>query len=341
MPRTLLITGGCGYIGSHTVIALLKEGYTIHIIDNFSNSSPIVLERIRTIVGDTLYSNVVLHECDLMDKPSVEKVFDEFVMDAVIHFAGLKAVGESVRNPLLYYKTNLTGTFVLLEVMAKHNCKRLVFSSSATVYGDPECIPVHENCKIHVTNPYGRTKHMIEEVLLDLQFSDAAWNICILRYFNPIGAHPSGLIGEDPRGIPNNIMPYLQQVAVGRRPIATIFGNDYPTPDGTGVRDYLHVVDLAEGHVCALRYIQNGQSGTFNLGTGKGYSVLELIEALEKASGKSIPYQIGDRRQGDIAMVYADPKEAQLTLGWVAKKTLKDMCEDAWRWQTKNPMGFV
>jgi len=339
MPN-LLITGGCGYIGSHTIIALLEEGYTIHIIDNLSNSSPIVLDRIRTIVGESAFARIVFHKCDMIDKPAIQHVFDSFVIDAVIHFAGLKAVGESVRNPLLYYNTNLITTLVLLEVMTAHNCKRLVFSSSATVYGDPECIPVHEGCRIQVTNPYGRTKHMIEEILLDLQYSDPDWNICILRYFNPIGAHSSGLIGEDPRGIPNNIMPYLQQVAVGRRPIATIFGNDYPTPDGTGVRDYLHVVDLANGHVCALKYIQNGQSGTFNLGTGKGYSVLELIHALEGASGKPIPYQVGARRQGDIAMVYADPSEANNKLGWKAKKTLKDMCEDAWRWQTKNPMGF-
>jgi len=338
--RSILITGGCGYIGSHTVIALVQEGYTIHIADNFSNSSPIVLDRIKVIVGDELFTRIVFHQCDILDKKAVATIFDSFTIHAVIHFAGLKAVGESVRNPLLYYKTNLIGTLVLLEVMAEHDCKHLVFSSSATVYGEPECIPVHESCAIHVTNPYGRTKHMIEEMLLDLQFSDPSWNICILRYFNPIGAHPSGLIGEDPRGIPNNIMPYLQQVAVGRRPFATIFGNDYPTSDGTGVRDYLHVVDLAEGHVCALTYIQQGQSGTFNLGTGKGYSVLELIQALEQASGKIIPYQVGPRREGDIAMVYADPTEARNKLGWMAKKTLKDMCEDAWRWQIKNPMGF-
>jgi UDP-glucose 4-epimerase len=335
-----LITGGCGYIGSHTIIALLEEGYTLHIIDNLSNSSPKVLDRIRMIVDEKAFSRIIFHQCDMMDKNAVLKVFDSFVIDAVIHFAGLKSVGESVKNPLLYYNTNLITTLVLLEVMKLHKCKSLVFSSSATVYGDPEFIPVNEGCKIQVTNPYGRTKHMIEEILLDLQYSDSEWNICILRYFNPIGAHSSGIIGEDPKGIPNNIMPYLQQVAVGNRPIVTIFGNDYPTPDGTGVRDYLHVVDLANGHVCALKYIQNGRSGTFNLGTGKGYSVLELIKALEEASGKSIPYKIGERRQGDIAMVYADTSEAYDKLGWKAKKTLKDMCEDAWRWQMKNPNGF-
>ena len=335
-----LITGGCGYIGSHTIIALLEEGYTLHIIDNLSNSSPKVLERIRMIVDEKAFSRIIFHQCDMMDKNAVLKVFDSFVIDAVIHFAGLKSVGESVKNPLLYYNTNLITTLVLLDVMILHKCKNLVFSSSATVYGDPEFIPVNEECKIQVTNPYGRTKHMIEEILLDLQYSDSEWNICILRYFNPIGAHSSGIIGEDPKGIPNNIMPYLQQVAVGNRPIVTIFGNDYPTPDGTGVRDYLHVVDLANGHVCALKYIQNGRSGTFNLGTGKGYSVLELIKSLEEASGKSIPYKIGERRQGDIAMVYADTSEAYDKLGWKAKKTLKDMCEDAWRWQMKNPNGF-
>ena len=335
-----LITGGCGYIGSHTIIALLEEGYTLHIIDNLSNSSPKVLDRIRMIVDEKAFSRIIFHQCDMMDKNAVLKVFDSFVIDAVIHFAGLKSVGESVKNPLLYYNTNLITTLVLLEVMKLHKCKSLVFSSSATVYGDPEFIPVNEGCKIQVTNPYGRTKHMIEEILLDLQYSDSEWNICILRYFNPIGAHSSGIIGEDPKGVPSNIMPYLQQVAVGNRPIVTIFGNDYPTPDGTGVRDYLHVVDLANGHVCALKYIQNGRSGTFNLGTGKGYSVLELIKALEEASGKSIPYKIGERRQGDIAMVYADTSEAYDKLGWKAKKTLKDMCEDAWRWQMKNPNGF-
>ena len=335
-----LITGGCGYIGSHTIIALLEEGYTLHIIDNLSNSSPKVLDRIRMIVDEKAFSRIIFHQCDMMDKNAVLKVFDSFVIDAVIHFAGLKSVGESVKNPLLYYNTNLITTLVLLEVMTLHKCKNLVFSSSATVYGDPEFIPVNEECKIQVTNPYGRTKHMIEEILLDLQKSDSEWNICILRYFNPIGAHSSGIIGEDPKGIPNNIMPYLQQVAVGNRPIVTIFGNDYPTPDGTGVRDYLHVVDLANGHVCALKYIQNGRSGTFNLGTGKGYSVLELIKALEEASGKSIPYKIGERRQGDIAMVYADTSESYDKLEWKAKKTLKDMCEDAWRWQMKNPNGF-
>jgi len=340
MSSNILITGGCGYIGSHTIIALLEDGYTIHIIDNLSNSSPKVLDRIRMIVDEKAFSRIIFYKCDLMDKNSVQKVFDSFVIDAVIHFAGLKSVSESVKNPLLYYNTNLISTLVLLEVMTLHKCKSLVFSSSATVYGDPEFTPVNEECKLHVTNPYGRTKHMIEEMLLDLQKSDPEWNICILRYFNPIGAHPSGIIGEDPKGVPSNIMPYLQQVAVGNRPIVTIFGNDYPTPDGTGVRDYLHVVDLANGHVRALIYIQNGRSGTFNLGTGKGYSVLELIRALEEASGKSIPYKIGERRPGDIAIVYADVSEAYNELGWKAKKTLKDMCEDAWRWQMKNPNGF-
>jgi UDP-glucose 4-epimerase len=337
----IVITGGCGYIGSHTIILLLEKGYTIHIIDNLSNSSPIVLDRIRDIVGIKLFSHIIFHYCDMMDKNSVEKVFDSYVIDSVIHFAGLKSVGESVKNPLLYYNTNLITTLILLEVMKKHKCKSIVFSSSATVYGDPEYIPVNEECKIQVTNPYGRTKYMIEEILTDLQFSDPEWNICILRYFNPIGAHSSGLIGENPIGIPNNIMPYLQQVAIGRIPFITIFGNDWQTIDGTGVRDYLHILDLANAHICALKYIQNNKSGTFNLGTGKGYSVMELIKAFEEASGKSIPYKIGKRRQGDIAMVYADPSEANNKLGWKAKKTLKDMCEDAWRWQMNNPTGFM
>jgi UDP-glucose 4-epimerase len=337
----IIITGGCGYIGSHTIIALLEEGYTIHIIDNLYNSSSIVLDHIRDIVNEKLFSHIIFHYCDMMNKNEVNKVFDNYVIDSVIHFAGLKSVGESVKNPLLYYNTNLIITLILLEVMAKHKCKRLVFSSSATVYGDPEYIPVNEECKIQVTNPYGRTKRMIEEILLDLQYSDSEWNICILRYFNPIGAHLSGLIGENPIGIPNNIMPFLQQVAIGKIPFITIFGNDYPTRDGTGVRDYLHVVDLANAHICALKYIKNGKSGTFNLGTGKGYSVLELIKTLEEASGKSIPYKIGKRRQGDIAMVYADPLKANNELGWKAIKTLKDMCEDAWRWQIKNPKGYI
>jgi UDP-glucose 4-epimerase len=337
---TILVTGGCGYIGSHTVIALLEQGHTIHIIDNLCNSSELVLDRIRNIVGEDTYSRVTFHRIDLTDAAAVTRFFDQYRMDAVIHFAGLKAVGESVQDPLLYYRVNLIGTLNLLESMKWHGCKQLVFSSSATVYGDPERIPVDGSCRTQVTNPYGRTKLMIEEMLTDLKKSDETWNICMLRYFNPIGAHPSGTMGENPRGIPNNIMPYLQQVAVGIRPFVTIFGNDYPTIDGTGVRDYLHVQDLAQGHVCALSYILAGKTGTFNLGTGKGTSVLELIAALEKASGKTIAYRIGERRTGDIATVFADPSKAISELGWMAKKTIEEMCEDAWRWQNMNPNGF-
>lgn len=337
---TILVTGGCGYIGSHTVIALLEKGHTIHIIDNLCNSSDAILPRICNIVGKKAYSRLFFHRIDLSHAADVTTIFDRYHMDAVIHFAGLKAVGESVQDPLLYYQVNLIGTLNLLESMKWHGCKQLVFSSSATVYGDPERIPVDESCRTQVTNPYGRTKLMIEEMLNDLKASDPTWNICMLRYFNPIGAHPSGTIGENPRGIPNNIMPYLQQVAIGRRPFVTIFGKDYPTVDGTGVRDYLHVQDLAQGHVCALQYIMEGKTGTFNLGTGKGTSVLELIDALEKASGKTITCQFGERRTGDIATVFADPTRARLELGWVATKTIQEMCEDAWKWQKHNPNGL-
>lgn len=337
---SILITGGCGFIGSHTVIVLLQKGYSIHIIDNLCNSSSLVLERIRMIVGDEKYSNLFYHHIDLMNMVKVNHFFDNHVIDSVIHFAGLKSVGESVKDSLLYYRNNLISTLHLLESMKTYGCKNLVFSSSATVYGDPEHIPVDEKCKTHVTNPYGRTKLMIEEILADIKTSDPSFNICILRYFNPIGAHPSGTIGEDPRGIPNNLMPYIQQVAIGRRPFLTIFGDDYITPDGTGIRDYLHVEDLANGHLSALCYTQSGKSGTFNLGTGKGTSVLELIHAFEKASGIKIPYQIGKKRKGDIACVFADPSHAKIELGWCAIKSIDDMCVDAWRWQEKNPLGF-
>lgn len=337
---SILITGGCGYIGSHTVVALLEKGYMIHIIDNLCNSSEMVLERIHDIVGDDNYARLFFHRIDLTVASDVEDFFTHYTIYAVIHFAGLKAVGESVQHPLLYYRTNLIGTLNLLESMKTNGCKRLVFSSSATVYGNPDRIPVDESCRTHVTNPYGRTKLMIEEMLTDLRASDSSWNICILRYFNPIGAHVSGNIGENPKGIPNNIMPYLQQVAIGQRPFVTIFGNDYLTIDGTGVRDYIHIEDLVNGHICALQYIQSGLSGTFNLGTGKGTSVLELIHALEKASGKTISYRIGERRIGDIATVFADPTLAKKELGWVAIKSIEEMCVDAWKWQEKNPHGF-
>lgn len=340
IPLSILVTGGCGYIGSHTIIALLEKGHTIHIIDNLSNSSVLVLDRIRMIVGEESFSRIHFYQHDLMDKKALVHIFENKTIDTVIHFAGLKSVGESVKNPLVYYNNNILGTIILLEVMKEYGCKKLVFSSSATVYGDPQRIPVEETCLTRVTNPYGRTKLMIEEMLSDLQSSDPEWHICILRYFNPIGAHPSGLIGEDPKGIPNNIMPYLQQVAVGKREFVTIFGNDYPTIDGTGVRDYIHVVDLAQGHVCAMEYIQRGLSGTFNLGTGKGTSVLELLFALEKVSGKTIPYRIGERRKGDIATVYANPSHANKELGWTSSKSIEDMCKDAWRWQERNPSGF-
>lgn len=333
----ILVTGGAGYIGSHTVLDLLQEGHEVTVVDNLSNSKEESLRRVSQISGKP----VAFEKVDLLDRPALEKVFAAKKVDAVIHFAGLKAVGESVKIPLRYYDNNLTGTFVLCEVMAAAECFNLVFSSSATVYGDPASVPIREDFPLSATNPYGRTKLFLEEVLRDLYVSDPRFNIALLRYFNPVGAHPSGLIGEDPNGIPNNLVPYIAQVAVGKLKQLSVYGNDYPTPDGTGVRDYIHVLDLAAGHVAALNKL-SGNPGvvTYNLGTGCGNSVLEMIAAFEKASGKSISYQFAPRRTGDIAACYADPAFAQCELGWKATRTIDEMCADTWRWQSQNPNGF-
>ncbi|MBT2736749.1 UDP-glucose 4-epimerase GalE [Bacillus sp. ISL-7] len=333
----ILITGGAGYIGSHTCVELLNAGYEIVVLDNFINSKPEVIKRITEITGRSFkfYVN------DLLDENSLDEVFLENNIEAVIHFAGLKAVGESVYLPLQYYHNNITSTLVLCETMKKYNVKKLVFSSSATVYGVPERFPISEDSPLAALNPYGRTKLIIEGILQDLYVSDNNWSISILRYFNPIGAHESGQIGEDPNGVPNNLMPYIAQVAIGKLEELNVFGNQYPTKDGTGVRDYIHVVDLALGHLRALEKITYSTGvEVYNLGTGKGYSVLEMIAAFEKASSKNIPYKITDARHGDVAVCYADPVKAEKNLGWVAKKGIDEMCEDAWHWQTKNPNGY-
>lgn len=333
----ILVTGGAGYIGSHTCVELLQYGYELIILDNFSNSNPESLSRIKNITG----KDFTIYEVDLLDLQALEGVFLENQIDAVIHFAGLKAVGESVSIPLHYYHNNITGTLVLCDVMKKYGVKNLVFSSSATVYGMPERVPISENFPLSATNPYGRTKLMIEEILRDLYIADNSWSIALLRYFNPIGAHESGFLGEDPNGVPNNLMPYITQVAVGKLNELRVFGNDYPTADGTGVRDYIHVVDLAKGHVKALEKVTASNCiQAYNLGTGIGYSVLELVTAFEKASGSKVPYQIVDRRPGDVAVCYADPTKARIELGWVAEKGIEDMCQDSWRWQEKNPNGY-
>ncbi|RKY49643.1 MAG: UDP-glucose 4-epimerase GalE [Candidatus Neomarinimicrobiota bacterium] len=333
----VLVTGGAGYIGSHTCVELLDKNYDVIVVDNLSNSKQESLARVEKITGKKL----VFYPVDLRDNVSLSRVFQKHAIGSVIHFAGLKAVGESVEKPLLYYENNINGTLTLCRVMIEHGVKSIVFSSSATVYGDPASVPIREDFPLHATNPYGRTKLMIEEILRDLQISDPAWRIALLRYFNPVGAHPSGLIGEDPKGIPNNLMPYIAQVAVGKLKELRVFGNDYPTPDGTGVRDYIHVVDLAKGHLQALKKLrQDPGVFTYNLGTGRGYSVLEMIKAFEKASGKSIPYRITKRRPGDIVRCYADPSLALKELGWKAEKTLEDMTADTWRWQMKNPDGY-
>ena len=333
----ILITGGAGYIGSHTCVELLNKGYEIIILDNFINSKPEALNRVKEITGKSFK----LYTVDLLDMQKLDLVFTENDIDSVIHFAGLKAVGESVTFPLRYYHNNITGTINLCETMKKHNVKKLVFSSSATVYGSPKSVPISENFTLNVTNPYGRTKLMIEEILRDLYNSDQKWSISLLRYFNPIGAHESGLIGEDPNGVPNNLMPYISQVAVGKLNKVNVFGSDYPTKDGTGVRDYIHVVDLAKGHLKALEKVKciSGVNA-YNLGTGIGYSVLEMIEVFEKASGKSIPYFLIERRPGDVDVCYADPTKAKTELDWTAQKGIKEMCEDTWRWQQKNPNGY-
>jgi UDP-glucose 4-epimerase len=333
----ILVTGGAGYIGSHTCVELLNAGYEIIILDNFINSKPESLNRISEISGKKFKA----YSIDLLDREKVNQVFKENNIEAVIHFAGLKAVGESVSIPLHYYHNNITGTIVLCEIMKQHHVKKLVFSSSATVYGMPERFPISENFPLSALNPYGRTKLMIEEILRDLYVSDSAWSIALLRYFNPIGAHKSGLIGEDPNGVPNNLMPYITQVAVGKLKELNIFGKKYPTIDGTGVRDYIHVVDLAVGHLRALNKVSESIGiDAYNLGTGKGYSVLEMVSAFEKSSKKRIPYKIVDVRPGDAPICFANPLKAKQELGWVAEKNIEEMCEDSWRWQVKNPNGY-
>lgn len=333
----ILVTGGAGYIGSHTCVELLNEGHELVVVDNLVNSSVESLKRVREITG----RDFEFIKLDVCDKNALNVVFDNYEIDAVIHFAGLKAVGESVAMPLAYYRNNLDSTLTLCEVMAAHNVYRLVFSSSATVYGMPDTVPITEEFPLSCTNPYGWTKLMNEQILRDVAAADPAWSIVLLRYFNPIGAHESGMIGEDPQGIPNNLMPYIAQVAVGRRSELHVFGNDYSTHDGTGVRDYIHVVDLASGHCRAIDYTESNQGvEAINLGTGQGYSVLEIVRAFEEASGRSVPYAIDPRRPGDIAVCYADPAKAAEILGWTAKHDLATMCADTWRWQSLNPQGY-
>ena len=334
----ILLTGGAGYIGSHTIIELDKAGHSVVVVDNLVNSNPESLRRVSKIVG----KEIPFYEVDVRDKENLSKVFDENKIDAVIHFAGLKAVGESVSKPLEYYHNNMTGTFILLDVMRLHGCKNIIFSSSATVYGDPAIIPITEDCpKGHCTNPYGQTKSMLEEVLIDVQKADPEWNIVLLRYFNPIGAHQSGTIGENPNGIPNNLMPYITQTAVGIRKELGVFGNDYDTPDGTGVRDYIHVCDLASGHVAALKAIDKKCGlAIYNLGTGHGYSVLDVVKAFEKVNGVKVPYSIKPRRPGDIATCYCNPAKAEAELGWKAQYGIEEMCRDSWNWQKNNPNGY-
>ena len=334
----VLVTGGAGYIGSHTCVELLNAGYEVVVVDNLYNSSEKALERVEQITG----KKVVFYQTDLLDREGVKRIFDQEKIESVIHFAGLKAVGESVHKPLEYYHNNLTGTLILCDEMRNHGVKNIVFSSSATVYGDPAEIPITESCpKGEITNPYGRTKGMLEQILTDLHTADPEWNVILLRYFNPIGAHESGLIGEDPKGIPNNLVPYIAQVAVGKLDHLNVFGNDYDTPDGTGVRDYIHVVDLAKGHVKALKKLEDKEGvSIYNLGTGNGYSVLEVLHAYEKACGKTLKYEIKPRRDGDIATCYADCTKAKEELGWVAEKNIDDMCADSWRWQSTNPNGY-
>ncbi len=363
---TILVTGGAGFIGSHTVVELLKQGYNVVIVDDLSNSSAKAVERIRTIAGlDADDAQLAFYEASILDRAALEKIFSAHEVDGMIHFAGFKAVGESVQKPLEYYWNNIAGTLVLCDVARDHGVKNIVFSSSATVYGEPEFIPITESCPKHdATNPYGWTKSMLEQILSDLYVGDNEWNVVLLRYFNPIGAHESGLIGEDPKGIPNNLLPYVAQVAVGKLEQVGVFGDDYPTPDGTGVRDYIHVVDLARGHVAALDWMAgrvgtgealglgsvagtadaDGQRhgvGIFNLGTGTGSSVLDVIKAFERAGGHPIPYEIKPRRAGDVAENYAGCDKAREELGWVAEYDLDRMCEDSWRWQSNNPDGYA
>ena len=339
----VLVTGGAGFIGSHTCVELINAGYEVVIVDNLYNSCREAVNRIEKITG----KNVKFYNVDLLDKQALENEFKSESIDSVIHFAGYKAVGESVRKPLEYYHNNITGTLILCDVMRNHGCKSIVFSSSATVYGDPAFVPITEDCPTGgVTNPYGRTKYMIEQILSDVSVSDKKRNVILLRYFNPIGGHESGLLGENPKGIPNNLLPYVTQVAVGKLEKVGVFGNDYDTKDGTGVRDYIHVVDLAKGHVCALKKIDEMKKETdnkvkiYNLGTGNGYSVLEVIKSVSKAVGRDIPYEIKDRRPGDIATCYADPAKAKAELHWEATKDIDEMCADAWRFQKQNPDGI-
>ena len=337
MNMAVLVTGGAGYIGSHTCVELLNAGKEVVVIDNLCNSCEEALERVKKITGKEL----TFYQADLLDRKAVEEVFEKEKIESVIHFAGLKAVGESVQKPLEYYYNNITGTLVLCDVMRKYGVKKLVFSSSATVYGSPKTVPIKEDFPLSVTNPYGRTKLMLEDIFRDFYVADPEWNIILLRYFNPIGAHKSGLIGADPKGIPNNLTPYITQVAVGKLKEVGVFGNDYNTPDGTGVRDYIHVVDLAIGHVKALKKLEEEPKvRTYNLGTGQGYSVLEVIKAFSKACGKDIPYVLKPRRAGDIATCYADASLAEKELGWKAERKLDEMCEDSWRWQSQNPNGY-
>ncbi|MBR2330355.1 MAG: UDP-glucose 4-epimerase GalE [Clostridia bacterium] len=333
---TILVTGGCGYIGSHTVLELLNKNYDVVVVDNFSNSSPESLRRVQKITG----KQVTFYEADIRDSEAMSKIFAAHKVDAVIHFAAFKAVGESCRLPLKYYENNISGTVALLQVMEKHNVKKIIFSSSATVYGDPERLPLDENCRLSTTNPYGSTKLMMENIMQDVYKADNEWNIILLRYFNPVGAHESGLIGEDPKGIPNNLMPFVAQVASGKLQCINVFGNDYDTPDGTGVRDYIHVVDLALGHVAAIEECKDTGVHIYNLGTGHGYSVMEMIKAFEKACGKTLPYKICERRPGDIAACYACPDKAKAELKWEAKFGIEEMCASQWKWQSGNPMGY-
>jgi UDP-glucose 4-epimerase len=333
----ILVTGGAGYIGSHTVVELINSGFEVVVVDNYANSNPEVINRLQKITGKEIKS----YHVDLLDKENLTKVFDGNKIEAVIHFAGLKAVGESVEKPLYYYHNNITGTLVLSEVMKEHGVKQIVFSSSATVYGTAETVPLDENTPLGATNPYGWSKLMLEQIFRDLYVSDNEWSIALLRYFNPVGAHESGLIGEDPSDVPNNLTPYITQVAVGKLEKLRVFGDDYNTPDGTGVRDYIHVVDLAKGHLKALdKILTNSGVDAYNLGTGKGYSVLDLVKTFETVTGITIPYEITDRRPGDIAVSYADPTKAKQELGWIAEHTLEDMLSDSWNWQEKNKNGY-
>lgn len=333
----ILVTGGAGYIGSHTCVELLQAGHKIVVVDNLSNSKKEAITRVEEITG----KEIIFYKKDILDKTGIVEVFSNHSFDAVIHFAGLKAVGESVQKPLLYYRNNVSGSISLFEVMREFNVKNIVFSSSATVYGDPHTVPIKEDFPLLPANPYGQTKMAIEQMLKDLYVSDNSWNVVLLRYFNPVGAHESGKIGEDPNGLPNNLFPFISQVAVGKLKELQVFGDDYSTDDGTGVRDYIHVVDLALGHLKALKKITQKSGLTiYNLGTGRGYSVLEILRAFEIASGKKIPYKVVDRRAGDIAICFADPSRAKKELGWSANKDIQDMCADAWRWQSNNPDGY-